>query len=159
MPFSAEKKISKKLKELKVAYAKVKEAGIVLEEIQSVSADFSGKRKKAQESHHEVQKKAQESQERHQEIQKLYDAMKGLREEEKPLAKKYFDLKKVYEETRSKLNALQKEVTELSGKVNEQEEKSYNTMAREKKAEVKEKMKKGKKLSTEDILAFQAMKD
>ena len=63
------------------------------------------------------------------------------------------------EQTKKELDSLQARIKELGGILQEEEEKSFQQIAREKTEEVKEKMKKGKKLSTEDILAFQAMKD
>ena len=43
--------------------------------------------------------------------------------------------------------------------LNEESERNFKQRAREKTAEVQEKIKKGKKLRTEDILAFQALRE
>ena len=63
------------------------------------------------------------------------------------------------DEVKKEVDELQARVTVLSKLFKDEEEKSFKTKVKEKTAEVREKMKKGKKLSTEDILAFQATKD
>ena len=89
----------------------------------------------------------------------MYEEVKSFREQEKPFADKYFKFKAEYEEIRKTVEELQLRVTELAKLLNEDDERSFKTIAQEKTAEVKEKLRKGKKLSTEDILAFQAMRD
>ena len=59
--------------------------------------------------------------------------------------------------SRQKKDDLGKQLDQFSSQLKNQGEKDFKTKVREKTAEVQEKKKKGKKLSTEDILAFQAM--
>lgn len=159
MPFPKEESLRKTIKKLRVVYRQLEQLGTAWKEVNTVAADFSQKKREAEESHQLVQKKADESQQKHEEINQLYEKIKALRKEQQPLAEKYLEAKVVYEQTKKELEELLKRVNELAKVLDEQEEESFNIMVRRKTAEVKEKMKKGKKLSTEDILAFQALKD
>lgn len=159
MPFSEEKKLTKKIKELKAQYQKMEQVGLLSKEAQAVAADFSQTRREAEKTHHNVQVLAQESQQRHEQMRLLYEQLKAARTQEKPLKDAYLGLKKKVEEIRTQGEELSRRVQELSKIFREEEGKSFKHLAEEKKAQVQEKLKKGKKLSTEDILAFQASKE
>ena len=159
MAFSKEKEITKQIKQLQARYKEIAKLGEVWKEVNTVSMNFAQTRRQAEESHQEVQKLAQLSQEKHEEMSKLFDELKKIRSEEQPLAEKYLQLKMQFEEQKKKMQELQTRVTELGKLFNEEEEKSFKVKVKEKTAEVKEKMRSGKKLSTADILAFQALKD
>ena len=159
MPFEKEKELTKAVKELKAKYKEVEKMNAAWKEVKTVTADFTEKRKQAQQSHHSVQDLAQASQEKHHQVSVLYDEIKELRKAEKAPLEKYLALKKQAEELQQQGRELQNRLDELRKLLHEDEEKSFTQIAREKTAEVQEKLKKGKKLSTEDILAFQAMKE
>lgn len=156
MAFSKEKELNKKLKVLKEQYKEVKELDEVWKEANIVSADFSQKRKEAQERHQKIQDLAQISQEKHVKIMFLYEELKKLRGEEKNLVSKSSGLKSIYEQTKKDLESLQQKVKEISKNLNEKDQRNLRNKIKEKTAEIQEKIKAGKKLSTEDILAFQA---
>jgi uncharacterized coiled-coil DUF342 family protein len=159
MAFNKEEQMRKSLKELIIRLKKITAVSSKLKELGEVSGDFSENRKKAQESHQAVQKIAQESQDIHLAINGFYKDIKDMRKEEKVVAKKYLELKVKYQNTKIDIDGLNKEVKALSDDLEEVSKKSFKSQVAEKTAEVKEKMKKGKKLSTEDILAFQASSD
>lgn len=159
MPFTKEQQLNKKIKELKVQLKEMEKLGDVWKEMNTASADFSEVRRKAEESHHGVQTLAQQSQERHEEINKLFTELKELREQEMPLLEKYQRSKSEMDQLRKELEEKLTRVNELAKLLHEEEEKDYNTKVREKTTEVQEKLKKRQKLRTEDILAFQAMKE
>ncbi len=159
MPFTKEQQLRKTIKELKVKYKKLEENQELMKEVNTISADFTEQRRKAYETHQAVQEKAHDSQEKHQKLTVLYEEVKKLREQEKPLREKVAEHKKKMEEMKKNADELQKRITELMSLLNEHQEKNFKQIAKEKTAEVQEKIKKGKKLSTEDILAFQALKE
>ncbi len=159
MAFSKEQELRKRIKELKAKFKAVEKQSAIWKEINSASSDFRETKMKAEESHQNIQELAKQSQEKHEEINKLYAEMKKVREEEQPLAEKYLKLKVQYEQVKKDLEELQARVKVLGKVFHDEEEKSYKTQVREKTAEVKEKLKKRQKLSTEDILAFQAIKE
>ena len=156
MPFNKEQKNRKQLKELKTKYKTFEKEEAALKEFRVAGVDFSKARKRAQESHHKVQEKAEKSQEKHEKINVLYEEIKKLREGDKPLADEYLKHKKEYEEIKPKIEELQKRVNELSKLFDERREKTKKVDVKEKTEAVREKIKKGKKVRTEDILAFQA---
>lgn len=159
MPFTKEQQLRKTVKELRVQYKEISQLGTVWKEVNTASADFSEMRRKAQDTHHEVQKIAETSQEKHQEIQKIYDELHQLKEQEQPLAEKHLHLKVEYESVKKSFEEIQSRVNELGKLFKDEEEKDFKSLVREKTAQVQDKLKKGKKLSTEDILAFQASKE
>ncbi len=157
MPFPKEQELTKQIKVLKAAYKKIAAAVEASKEINAVRAEFSESRKKAQDVHQQVQDLAHQSQDVHVSINSLYDEIKAWREAEKKAAERYLLLKEQYAQARQKQDDLGKQLDQFSSQLKDQGEKDFKTKVREKTAEVQEKMKKGKKLSTEDILAFQAM--
>ncbi len=159
MPFTKEQKLTKQIKELQAQYKKVEQLDQLWKEVHTASAEFSQTRRVAEETHWNVQHIAQESQKKHEEMRVLYEQLKKARAEEKPLKDKYLGLKKQVEELRKTGENLSKRVQELAKLFNEEEGKSFQHIVEQKTAEVKEKIKKGKKLSMDDILAFQASKE
>ncbi|MBI2665266.1 hypothetical protein HYX12_01430 [Candidatus Woesearchaeota archaeon] len=159
MPFSKELQLTKTIKELKARYKQVQGLQDVWKERNTAAADFSQKRKEAQSVHYTIQEKAEESQKRHEELNSLYDEIKKLRAEIKPLEDKRKQIKADYEKTKKELEDILARVKELAKILDEREEADFQTIARERTAEVKEKLKSKKKLTTEDILAFQALKE
>ena len=65
--------------------------------------------------------------------------------------------KKEWEDIKLQLDAIQIQVSDLAKLCNDEENKSYHERVAEKTTEVKEKLRKGGKLSTADILALQAL--
>jgi uncharacterized coiled-coil DUF342 family protein len=159
MSFTKEQQLTKRVKELKIQYKELASLEGVWKEASAITADFSQARRKAQDVHLLIQKKADDSQEKHEQIVKHLETLKALRKEEKPLAEKESELHVKLGNLKRDLDAAQKRITEINKLLNQEEEKSYNQIAKEKTAEVEEKMKKRKKLSTEDILAFQSTKE
>jgi len=159
MPFPREESLRKKVKELQAVYKKLEQLGTAWKEVNTVTANFSQKRREAEDSHQQVQKKADESQSKHEEMNTIYAKVKEIRAQQQPLAEQYLAAKVKYEQSRKELDELVKRVNELAQILDEQEEENFKVKARRKTAEIKEKMRSGKKLSTEDILAFQALKE
>jgi len=159
MPFTQEQRINKKIKELKAKLKELEKIGTAWHEINQASSNLFETRKKAEDTHKNVQNLAKQSQDKHEEINRLYEELKELRTQEQPITEKYVQQKTQFEQLQKDLTEKQARLTELSKVLHEEDEKDYSTKVREKTNEVKEKLKKGKKLSTEDILAFQAMKD
>jgi uncharacterized coiled-coil DUF342 family protein len=159
MPFSQEQKLNKKIKELKAQLKELEKLGDVWKEINSASTNLSEARKKAEDTHKNVQTLAKQSQDKHEEINRLYEELKALRTQEQPIADKYVQDKTRFEQLLKELTKKQVRVTELGKILHEEDEKDYSTRVKDKTNEVKEKLRKRQKLSTEDILAFQALKD
>ncbi len=159
MPFTKEQQLTKMIKRMKARYKELRALGDVWKEADSVSADFSHVRREAQDAHRSIQDKAQQSQQRHEQLTVLVEEIQKLREQQKPLDEKGRAQKAKIEEMKKQLDELSARVDELGKLFQENDTRSYTQKAKERTAEVQEKLKKGKKLSTEDILAFQALKE
>ncbi len=159
MPFNKEQQLTKHIKELKAKVKQTEQQNEAWKEVTAASADFSESRKKANEIHRQIQEVAEKSQEKHQQMNTLYDQLKQLRQQEKPSKQKYLELKSQWEQAKKNFEELVARVNELTKLFQEENEKSFKAKAKEKSAEVQEKLMKGKKLKMEDILAFQAGKE
>ncbi|MBI2668216.1 hypothetical protein HYX14_00060 [Candidatus Woesearchaeota archaeon] len=159
MAFSNEQQMRKKIKELKDRFKEIEQLGTVFHQTEEVRKDFREVRRTAEELHEKVQVVAAESQHKHNDITHLFEELDTLREQEKPLIEKEQQLKTAIATAKRELDEIEARVNELAKLFKEEEEKSFQQIAREKTAEVKEKLSKRKKLTTEDILAFQAMKE
>ncbi len=157
MPFPKEQELNKRLKEMKVSWKKLAAAQEAAKDAQMSRAEFYESRRKAQDTHQQVQETAQKSQDVHTNINTLYDDIRKWREEEKKTTEKYLKLKDEYQQKKQEQENLSRQLDAHSAQLKEHDEMSFRSLVRKKTAEVQEKMKKGKKLSTEDILAFQAI--
>ncbi|MBI2125457.1 hypothetical protein HYV87_03510 [Candidatus Woesearchaeota archaeon] len=157
MPFPEEEKIRKKIKLLQVDYKRLTQLGEISKDIHNAAVEAAEHRRKAQQSHQEVQDTAILSQNKHEQLTALYQELNQLREKEKSLAQKYFELKNQHEQMKKPLEETFSRVKELGKIFSDEEKKSFSQQIKEKTAEVQEKIKKRQKLRTEDILAFQAL--
>jgi len=158
MNFNEEKKLMKKIKELKKEYDKVKE----IEEARSVGKALSKLRKSADSIHKSVQIKAEESQKTHEGIIETSQSIDELKKKETALREQFLAKKKEFSETNaqlkeklfilSKSNANVQEVKKEKRKTREAQQKQT---LQEKKLLVEEKFAKGEKLTNEDLLILQ----
>lgn len=159
MPFSKEQEINKKSKELKIKLKELELVRTVAQELKTASSGFMEKKRLAEQSHHDLQQKARESQEKHTALVALYNEVSALREKEKDLAEKCSKLKSSFEKTKQFLQEIEQRIKELSTIIMGEEGKSFREQVKERTAQVMVKMKTGKKLNIDDILAFQALKE
>ncbi|MEW5896311.1 MAG: hypothetical protein AB1668_01340 [Nanoarchaeota archaeon] len=157
MPFPHEQQLRKKIKELEAEYKQVEALGEAWKSVNTAAANFAESRRQAEEIHHQVQDLAEQSQAKHEQLVSLLKEGKEYKGEEKLLAEKYLQLKAKFEQAKKEFKEAAVNVDELGKILGEEDKKKFRQKVREKTAEVKEKIRKKKKLSTEDILAFQAM--
>lgn len=157
MKFSKEEQLRKKIKELQTHYKSIEKVGDEWKEIKQTLKEFSSVRGKAEDTHKKIQSLAQKSQEKHEEMNHLYDKIRDFRKKEQPVAEEYLKYKLQYNELKKKLGGTVADVKEKRKVVQRNEARNYKKKVQQKTAEVKDKLKKRKKLSTEDILTFQAI--
>ena len=157
LPFNKEREIYKQIKSLQEVYKKVSQLEVVGKELNTASAGFSQVKRLAQESHKQVQEKADFSQEKHELMNKLYEKIRELRKQEMPLAEDYLKAKVEYHQLKNSFKETLQRVKELSSLFKEKYDDHFRSQVSEKGQEIKEKLRKGKKLKTEDILALQAL--
>ena len=165
LQFEKEKALMKEIKELKKRYTAAKQANEIWGKSHHISKEIDALRAQADTAHREMQQKAKLSQEKHNllvETSRKIDALKGKGDTLiKEIGEKKSEMTKLGEE----LDVLQKQATELRAKLDaerkekeaEYEQKRKRTFS-EKLAAVKEKMAKGGKLTTEDIIIMQGEK-
>ena len=158
MNFNEEKKIMKKIKELKKEYDKVKE----IEEARSVGKALSKLRKSADSIHKSVQRKAEESQKTHVGIIETSQSIDELKKKETELREQFLAKKKEFSEINTQLKeklfvltTLNANVQEVKKEKRKKREAQQKQTLQEKKLLVEEKFAKGKKLTNEDLLILQ----
>ena len=166
MSFDKEKKIMKQIKDLKKGLADANMVSGVVEKIHELSSVIDEKKKNAQQTHKKVQNYAKQSQEKHMALIEASGEIDALKKEEEDAFKKFIDFKKEFNELNEKLKSMLTEMKDLNEKVQEnkvqskkQSERKKKEVLHKKQMSVEEKMKKGMKLTTEDLIAYQGMID
>ncbi|MBW2996425.1 hypothetical protein KY332_03935 [Candidatus Woesearchaeota archaeon] len=162
--FDKEKKLMKEIKELKKKLGESGKASDIFERANKVSKEIDELKEEAEGFHKEVQTKAKESQEKHEEIIGASREVDELRKKEEGAFRKFVEFKKKFVEANDGLQEKLIEVSKLNIEFGK-ERKSVEAKKKEvkhkklKKKEdiVKEKLKKGGKLTTEDLLIMQEL--
>lgn len=160
--FEKEKELMKKIKELKKDYDKVS----ILEEsnkkIRGILDSARGMKKEANETHKLMQEKAKQSQVLHEDILKISAEIDKMKADENDAFKKFLDFKKKFNEVNAQLKEKLKSINEIKWQLDKMDldRKEKKMLEREsflksKEDAVNEKLRKGQKLTTEDLLVFQ----
>jgi len=162
MNFSKEQGLMKKIKELR---KKAEGAATALHAVQKVRGEentIKQLKKQSEDVHSAVQKYANESQQKHEEMQVLLKEVDALREQKKLHEKEIKGLRKLRDDVRKKLESELEKLNELSkqlGTTRDEQQKQHKerveTHIAGKMKTVEEKLKKGEKLTTQDLLAWQ----
>lgn len=162
MSFDKERSVMKKIKELKKLYAS---ASIIIEvdnKIKETSATIRKTKKEANDIHKPMQEKAKQSQLLHEEILKISGEIDKIKIDEEESFKNFFDLKKQFNEANAQLKEKLKLMDEVKTSLDkisyerrERKRREQELFLKSKEEEVNEKIKRGEKLTTEDLLVFQ----
>ncbi len=165
MPFDKEQKMMKLIKEKKKELGHSTAGSEVFDQISHLSRDIKVAKKTANDVHKQIQLKAAESQKLHEEmiaISKSIDDMKGT---EKEAHSAFLEAKKKFLEVNSKLKEKSGSIHHAHEKLNaiseeqkKEKKKKIEKVLEEKRLAVDEKIKKGLKITTEDLLSYQKMK-
>ena len=149
--FEREKSEMKKINVLKSQLSSSKEVGGILKAIGAKRGNVGESRSHANKIHSEIKSMSSEGQKLHEEILKLSGEIDSLRPKRDDTAKKWIELKdeirKLNLQFREKLGAWEHAKAEM--------DRSDMQKIKSKEAEAEEKIRKGGKLTTEDLLAFQ----
>lgn len=163
LPFRIEQQMMKKIAEKKKILEQAKKVSNVFEQVHTLRKDVDRIRKKADETHRKVQSKAESSQQCHEELVESSQQMKDLRTEEDAALKKFIEEKAKWSVQNDLVKAKIDEIRALKAKIDGVDLKAKKHAKKadahkivEQKKSVDEKIKKGMKLTTEDLLAFQA---
>jgi uncharacterized coiled-coil DUF342 family protein len=161
LTFDKEQKLMKIIKEKRKSIEGM-EPTVYTDEMKKLSTEIDELRKQADAKHQEAQQKASESQVKHEEAIKFSNELKTMQAEQKELDKNCSEYKtKVHDVNEQLKTKLEEHVTHAKEhterRERKQDKKPYkphiNVEEMQHKAE--EKLKKGQKLTTEDLLAFQ----
>lgn len=166
LKFSDEKKIMKRIGKLKQEYENVKKQSSAIGDAKKTGDDIEESKKIAEELHKKVQELAEQSKKKHDAYLDLSKKIKDVNSEQETAFNNFLKFKeefnKVSKETDDKLEELKNVKEKLDGF--KQGDKKGKDEAKkrilERKAEdVEEKLKKGEKITTEDLIKFQGSKD
>lgn len=164
MSFDAEQKLMKRLKQIKKILKDVGGSSELSTNIRDLSKEIDILKKEADEIHKTVQDSAKKSQEHHEEMitfSKLIDELK-IKEDE--AYKTFLEHKSKFNDLNNKLKEKFKELAPITKKldahkmgISDTRKQKKETVIKEKQVSVEEKIQKGHKLTTEDLLVFQKM--
>ncbi|MFH1400766.1 MAG: hypothetical protein ABIH41_04555 [Nanoarchaeota archaeon] len=166
LSFDKEKALMKKVKELK---KKANDAGGLAEKTKELDAARDAVRdlrRDANQYHRQVQEKANVSQEHHEHLLEDSQEIQDLKAKEEEAYQKFMEQKALFVEENTKLKAVLDAISAIRDQLDQsnveyEREKEARTRKSldQKEQEVKEKVRKVKKLTTEDLLILQAKGD
>ena len=162
MSFEKEQSVMKKIKKLKKLY----DESSILEEsnkgIHSSVYVIKSMRREANQYHGAIQDKAGQSQTLHEEIIKISAEVDKLKAEEEEAFQKFSEFKKKFNEVNTQLkeklkdlNDVKSTLDKISSDRKERIKAEQESILKSKEEEVNQKIKRGEKLTTEDLLVFQ----
>jgi len=162
--FEKEKQLMKQIRELEKRYKEAKKASTVWDEARAVNTEGREIRRKSDDLHHQIQEKASQSQQKHEKALALSKQVEDLKAKEDEIIKKIEVRKAELGPVSSQLEEKLKLLADLSEKarVERKEAKIHTDQEHQKKltdlqAEVLEKLKTGKKLTTDDLRVIQTI--
>tara|TARA_B100000315_G_C14476877_1_gene541049 strand:- start:75 stop:977 length:903 start_codon:yes stop_codon:yes gene_type:complete len=162
MPFEKEKVLSKKLKQLKKLMGEASIISNNIGRIKKFNSEIDASKKNSNETHNEIQKLAAQSQDLHEGIIKTSKEIDKLKLNEDEAFKNFVNSKKFFNDLNNKLKEKLSLMNGIRSRINkfklEEEEKrklEESTLVKSKEQEIEKKIKTGKKLTTDDFLAFQ----
>ncbi|MFC1742143.1 hypothetical protein ACFL3V_06415 [Nanoarchaeota archaeon] len=163
LPFNIEQRMMKMIAEKKRTLEQSKEVSDVFDKIHALGKDLDRIKLKADDTHRKIQTKAEASQQFHEELIESSKEVKDARAKEEEALKKFVEWKGKYTEQNELVKGKLQEIRELKAKIDgvnlEEREKVKKEEAKklgDQKKTVEEKIKNKMKLTTEDLLAFQA---
>ena len=162
MSFDKERALMKEIKALRKAYGNsgsLRESG---KKIRDISLEVREKRYEGNQIHMTIQEKAKQSQILHEEILRMSGEIDKLKVSEEDAFKKFLDFKSKFSEMNSQLkeklkemNSVRKELDKIDLQRRDKKKQEIESFLKSKEEEVNEKIKRGEKLTTEDLLVFQ----
>jgi uncharacterized coiled-coil DUF342 family protein len=166
MSFEKEKELMKKINDWKKKYEKAKNISGIWEETYTISKEIDDLRKKAENAHKDVQTKAKVSQEKHEGIISSSDMIDEMRKEEEEAFKKFIRFKQKFTEVNERLQEKLLEMRKLKSEIDADKKKNgefkvhkQKELLKMKMGDIEEKIKRGEKLTTDDLLVFQNSSD
>jgi phosphoserine phosphatase len=162
LSFKREQKIMDKIRNLKKIYSEIQALSGEIEKTDNLSNLIDNLKKEADSVHKNIQVIAAESHKKHEAMIEKSKSMKDLKKKEKSaykqftyMKKRFGDLNQALRNKLSRLNELSKLLERTKSENKQKFEKKEENILKMKTEKVEEKIKKGEKLTTEDLLVFQ----
>ena len=162
LSFEKEKQMMKLIHEKQKLLKEAKGLTEVVDNISKLSREIDDLKKKAKEKHDAMQKHAKDSQDHHEKMINLSEGLKNRNEKDKETYDKVVEYQAKVDTVNAELEKhllVLKQATEKYMKVvnkkKADKKKKIEEVLKEKDEAVEEKIKKGKKLTTQDLLVFQ----
>jgi len=162
MPFDKEKKLSKTVKDLKKSLAEASDSIGIMEKIKGLNKEINESRKDANAAHTEIQEFAKQSQILHEGIIKSSKEADELKTKEEEAFKNFIIAKSRFtgingqlKENLAKMSGIREKISKFELEEEEKKKLKEAMFIQSKEKEIEEKFKSGKKLTTDDFLAFQ----
>lgn len=162
MSFAKETEIMKMIKELRARYDEAKKVSGVWEKINALSREINDLKKKSDSVHKDIQTTAKESQSRHESLINASEGVKKISADESAAFEKFIEAKKRFvalneelHKEMDELNKMQSQLKDSADKDATQKANSVRSRLKEMELNVLDKIKTGKKLTTEDLLVMQ----
>ena len=163
MTFDAEQKIMKKIKELKKKLDETQELRTLWDQLKELRKEVQILISQSEMAHREVQGQAGKSQQKHERVMSLLREVDVLRTQEVEIEKEIQEQKKVCDGSRQgleqellKLGDLSKKINTVKSEGKRHREEKISFTLEQKTQNVEEKIKRREKLTTADLLAWQA---
>lgn len=166
MSFDKEQKLMKQIKDMKKKLSEMQSGGEVWDKIRKLSKEVDALKKVADEKHKVIQDAAKGSQAKHEGVLGVSKEIDDLKEQEKKLHEEFLAKKEEYtnlNEEYKKLAGIQSDEVHEKRKKRQEEEAQEHAQEMKKlaqrRADVELKLKRGEKLTTEDIIILQSVDD
>ncbi|MBN1385473.1 hypothetical protein JW968_00670 [Candidatus Woesearchaeota archaeon] len=166
MSFDKEKKLMKEIKSMKKQLGEAKGASNIWQKSRDLSKTINEMKKKADAVHNQIQTMAKQSQVLHEELITKSKEVDELKKKEEEAYKKFSELKEKFNSVNEQLKKKLEEAGMAHEKVKEAKEDSFKEKKKRETATLKdkqdainEKIARGEKLTTEDLLVLQSFDD
>ena len=162
LSFKREQKIMDKIRNLKKVYSEIQSLSGEIEKTDRLSGTIDNLKKEADKVHNNIQIIAAKSHKKHEDMIEESKSMKNLKKKERFAYKQFISMKKNFGDLNQalrnklgKLNELRKLLERTRSEKKQKVKNKEEAILKEKTENVEEKIKKGEKLTTEDLLVFQ----
>ena len=166
LKFSDEKKLMKMIAKLKQEYEKTKNESVAFDTATKVGSEIEESKKTAEEIHKQVQELAEQSKKKHDSYLEISKKIKEINAEQETafnnflkFKEEFNDLSKKADEKLGELNGVKSKLDEFKSDDKKEKDEIKKKILEKKAGDVEEKLKKGEKITTEDLIRFQGTTD
>ena len=153
--FDKETKIMKKIKDLKKIYQESSQATELLDKIDIISREIEETRRKAHDFHNKFIDSLKGNKESFGSFMDLSKKISSLNKEQEEAFEKFIGFKKEFTELNNLIKEKLLESKIISSKLSNQKQENKKKLQEKQREIVEQKIREGKKLTTEDLIAFQ----